>query len=96
MKLLLQSFMLGIGFEVLFWIGLFFGVSRGHGDVPGSWFVYAFTAAHFPAYWLADHHVIFPMNMAVSVLLSVTVWTGLFYSVLLFLKKLFRKHDHVA
>jgi hypothetical protein len=95
-KLLLQSFILGIGFEILSWFGLFFGLASGHGDVPDSWLVYAFAVAHFPATWLADHHVIFPINMVVSVLLAVTFWTGLFYLILFLFNKLFKKYDHVA
>jgi hypothetical protein len=92
MKLLFISFMLGIGFELT----LFFSILAEQGDMPDGVVAHFVVAAHSPITWFANHHVPFPLDLIVSIVLAVLVWSGIFYSILRLLKRLFRKHDNVA
>lgn len=90
MKLLPLSFVLGLLFEGLLFLGLVVGLTAGHGCVPDSWMVYTFVAAHYPAV-LLEGHIWFPLNVVIAVVLAVAVWTGLIYLILSLAKKLTKK-----
>jgi hypothetical protein len=95
MKLLLKSLVFGMAFELFLFVCLLIGLATGSGCIPG-WLVLPFMAAHYPAAWLAEHQISFPLNVFVSVILAVAVWTGLVYLILYLFKKFFGKRDHVT
>ncbi len=100
MKLFKQSLLLGLAFEFLLFLDLIVADLVGHPKDPSdpdNWFDVIFTAAHCPAFWLTGHLISYPVNLAISVIMAVTGWTGLSFVILYLFKKLFRKkHDHDA
>ena len=94
MRLIFQSFMFGIAFELLLVLVLVCGLATSSGDVPNG-LVVAVLAAHFPADYVVGRFV-FPINILLSFILTVIIWTGVILGIRFMSKKLVaRKHDDV-